>query len=154
MIGPLTSDFPTSQLDPDVLRPLVAKVLAFDARTGGWGPFGWSVDDVVRSLRVTVVAISRLNAVTEGDLVEARARLRGTLLQYALEWRRLTGLPTYGQSFEEPTVELLVSRSCRDLLQVLGTRMIANEEGLTMPPPPVMDWRHPPFGLVRLSTRA
>ncbi len=104
-------------------------------------------------LRVTVVAIARLSSVTDGHLVEARARLRGALLQYALEWRRLTGLPTFGQTFEEPTVELLVSRSCRGLLEALGARMIADDEGLHMPPLPVMNWRHPPFDLIRLSTR-
>ena len=149
----LTSGLYNTRLDPDQLRPLVAEVLACDPRTGGWGPFGWSLDDVVHWLRATVVAISRLSSVTDGDLVDARARLRGALLQYAVEWRQLTGLPVYGQSFEEPTVESLVSRSCKNLLLALGARMIADEEGLAMPPPPVMDWHHPPFDLIRLSAR-
>lgn len=150
----LASGLYNSRLNADELRPLVADVLLFDPRTGGWGPFGWDVDDVVRWLRATVVAISRVSEVTDGSLVEARARLRGSLLQYAVEWRNLTGLPTYGKNFEEPTVEFLVSRSCRDLLGVLGARMIADEEGVSIPPAPTMEWRHPPFGLIRLSTRA
>lgn len=148
----LTLGLFNEHLVADELRPLVQDVLLTDPKTGGWGPFGWDVDEVVRWLRVTVVAINRLGSVTDGDLVEARTRQRTAVLNYALEWRNLARLPGYGQMFEEPTLELLVNRSCRDLLSNLGMRLLADEEGRQLPPVPLIEWHEPPMNLIRVSS--
>jgi len=63
----------------------------------------------------------------------------------------LARMPGYGHTFEEPTVEFLVNRSCRDLLSNLGMRMLADEEGRELPPVQLREWHHPPLDLIRLT---
>jgi hypothetical protein len=139
------------RIDPEVLRPLIETIAATDPRTGGWGPFGLRVDEIVTWIQATVVAVEQLESVSDGQLRESRARQRFALLNYAKSWRRLAQMPEYGQMFEEPTLELFMNRSCRDLLFNLGVRLVADQDGRELPPVELIDWHQPPLDLMRIS---
>ena len=68
------------RIDPDVLRPLIEVIVSTDPRTGGWGPFGLGVDEIVTWIQATVVAVAQLESVSDGQLHESRARQRLALL--------------------------------------------------------------------------
>jgi hypothetical protein len=138
------------KLDPRNLRPLVAQVLRSDGRIGGWGPFGWDVNQVVDMLRATTLGVKRIATATDEDLIDARDRLRTAILDYSVSWRRLQELPGYGSTFERPTIDMVIERSCRDLATQLGMQALAEEEGRALPRVVVDDWRYPPLPLLPL----
>jgi len=140
------------KLDPRNLRPLVAQVLRSDGRIGGWGPFGWDVNQVVDMLRATTLGVKRIATATDEDLIDARDRLRTAILDYSVSWRRLQELPGYGSTFERPTIDMVIERSCRDLATQLGMQALAEEEGRALPRVVVDDWRYPPLPLLPLRT--
>ncbi len=117
-----------------------------------WGPFGWDAAKVVDMLRVMAVGINHVETgtVTDAELVEARERLRAALLDYAASWRDLAKLPDWGHTLERPTVDMLIERSCRDLIGQLGMQELAGEEGRRLAVPPPMNWQHPPMHLLPL----
>jgi hypothetical protein len=137
-------------LDPNNLRPLVAQVLKSDGRTGGWGPFGWDVHQVVDMLRATTLGVKRIATATDEDLIVARDRLRTAILDYSVSWRRLQELPGYGSTFERPTIDMVIERSCRDLATQLGMQALAEEEGRALRRVVVHDWHYPPLPLLPL----
>ena len=138
------------RIDSELIRPLIKAIVATDPRTGGWGPFGLGVDEIVAWMQATVVAVAQVDSVSDGQLYESRARQRFALLNYASSWRSLAQMPDYGQMFEEPTLELFMNRSCRDLLFNLGVRLVADQDGRQLPPVELIDWRQPPLDLMRM----
>jgi hypothetical protein len=142
----------TRRLDPVALRQLVDPVIRSMSGSDRWGPFGWDAAKVVDMLRVMAVGINHVETgtVTDAELVEARERLRAALLDYAASWRDLAKLPDWGHTFERPTVDMLIERSCRDLIGQLGMQELAGEEGRRLAVPPPMNWQHPPMHLLPL----
>ena len=138
------------KVDVSTIRPLVEDVLKSDTATGGWGPFGWDVNQVVDMLRVTVEGINHIGSATTRELTDARDRLRAAVLDYASSWKQLSRLPRYGHSFEQLTLDMLIERSCRDLVAQVGMEMLAKDEGQQLPPAPSIDWAHPPMHLLPL----
>ncbi len=146
----LTTGLYSRQLDAAALRPLVAAVMQAGAGGATWGPFGWDPDQVVDMLRVMCVGINHIEDATDAELVEARDRLRASVLRYLASWRDLTKLPDWGHAFERPTLDMLIERSCRDLIGQLGIHKLADEEGRLLPAPSITGWQCPPLHLLPL----
>lgn len=135
----------TGKLEKDTLRPLVEQLLKRDTRTGGWGPFGNDSEDLLRWMRASMAAIGVLPSISDEDFHEARSRLRAGIIDYATNWRYLARDPSYGKMFEPLSLELLMNRACRS---TLGIRRVADEDGETLPPVPVLRWSRPPARLL------
>lgn len=104
-------------------------------------------------LQAVVVALTEVHGVDDSVLIEARARQRFAILSYVNSWSQLRGMPTYGGMFEEPTLELLMNRAFYDLLLNIGCRLLADRERRELPPVPLIVWRQPPLGMMRITAR-
>jgi len=134
------------------IRPLLQQVL--DTREGSWGPFTATPGEVLNGMRAMTVAISRYDELTDGLFAEVRARHRMMILGYVRRYPAFARDSKFGSWFEDPNFELLLNRSCHDLLLQLGLRLIATDEGVQLPPVPIIPWKRPPQELLRLPNDA
>jgi hypothetical protein len=139
-------------LDVDQVLPQVEKLLI--AQSGGqWGAFALGARELVDGMRATLLAIDLYDELTDEMFEEARGRHRQALLDYIPRYRGWAADPKFGWQFEEPTMELLFNRSCRDLLLSLGLLVISHQEGPILPPLQLPPWHGLPSELQQLALR-
>lgn len=148
LIDTLAIGLHSKKLDRDVLRPLLADLAEHDSQLEQWGPFGFDIDSILDMLLATLKAINELDTITDQDLIDARAFQRQKVIAYAADFPKLSKSPAFGKQFEKITLELLVERSCRDLLFQLGLMIIGRERGETLMSPQNLNWNAPPLKLI------
>ncbi len=104
-----------------------------------------TVEEVVEALGCLLIGMATDRQASDAAFQEARLRYLQFVLSYQADQPRLAA--AFGSWFEEPTLELLINRSCRDLLTHLGLMEIAARQGRPLPPPLLIDWTRPPADL-------
>jgi hypothetical protein len=132
----------------DRVAPLIKAVIDPTGSGKGFGPFQASGEDIADYYFFLTRAAVEIEMLSDGLFVEARARYRDFLLAYLTDWAFLHGLPEYGPGFEQPTMELMVNNSCRDLLGSVAQLLAAKERGTELPPVVLHHWTRPPDALL------
>ena len=139
-------------LDGEIYRervaPLIKAVIDPTGSGKGFGPFQASGEDIADHYFFLTRAAVEVETLSDDLFVEARARYRDFLLAYLRDWAFLHGLPEYGPGFEQPTMELMVNNSCRDLLGSVAQILAAEERGTELPPVVLQHWTRPPDALL------
>jgi hypothetical protein len=138
------------EFDRAAIQPAIRAVLDERTTKQPSGPFGSVDHEFADYLESTFVAVQQLPDLDEGAFLEARARQRQAIVQYAHEWASLRQHPTFGSWFEDPTLEMLVNKACPHLLTNLGMRILADQRGEQLPPVHIEPWTRPPQILMRL----
>ena len=138
----------------DDLLPLIESLAPVPGAKVPWGPFTFDAERVLDFLRNTSMGISMLDNLRDEDLFEARDRQRDSVLHYLRDWPRLAALEYRGVSFERLSLNLLIQRSCRDLLQQLGMIGVARERGYALDSPSRATWVQPPASLLYQAVHA
>lgn len=144
----------SGEFDRDGILPLIIAVV--DPQRSGArpiGPFQNSAEDVADYYYALMLATSRVDQLTDGHFIEARARYREFVVMYLQNWPRLGALPVFGHTFEEPTLEALFNRCCKDLLTFLGLVQLSIERGVQPPPVLLTSWTGPPQQLINRAGR-
>jgi hypothetical protein len=131
--------------DPERVAPLARAVLDPTNAGGGYGPFANSVDNIIEFLGYELRGLDELEHAPDGWLLEARAREQQGMAWYVRDWARLSQDPVSGSAFEEPTLDFVVSNSCRNIVRNLGAMAIAREAGRTLPPVDLTPSTRPAF---------
>ena len=139
-------------LDGEIERERVARLIKAvvdpTAAGKGFGPFQASGEDIADYYFFLTRAAVEIDTLSDGLFVEARARYRDFLLAYLRDWAFLHGLPEYGPGFEQPTMELMVNNSCRDILGSIAQLLAAEDRGTQLPPVVLQNWTRPPDALL------
>jgi len=136
------------EIDRARVAPLIEAVIDPTGSGKGFGPFRASGDDIADYYFFLTRAAVEIEMLSDGLFVEARARYRDFLLAYLRDWTFLHGLPEYGPGFEQPTMQLMINNSCRDLLGALAQILAAEERGTELPPVVLQHWTRPPDALL------
>lgn len=142
----LTVGMHTGRLEDERLHRMVKALIGSAGLSRG--PFTLQIEELVRVLRATTVAIERLGTITDGQFVEARNRHRSALLEYSVSSHLFAGIRQHASLFAPPTIESLIEGSARDLLFNLGLLLLARDQKIVLPPLQLMDWHAPPLGLI------
>jgi hypothetical protein len=118
----------------EAITELIQQLLDRGPGNGEYGRFSQRSNEIVDGMWSMVVAMQHYDEVTDGMFYEARARLKPIILNYARDWPELSLDPLYGKSFEHPTWEFLINRSCSQLLVGLGLQLHAIEDGRSLGP--------------------
>lgn len=148
LIETLTIGLYNKKLDRDELKSLLADLAEHDSQLEQWGPFGFDIDSILDMLLATLTAVNELDSITDQDLINARAFQRQKVIAYAADFPKLSKSPVFGKQFEKITLELLVERSCRDLLFQLGLMIIGRDRGETRISPQTLNWNAPPLEII------
>jgi hypothetical protein len=136
------------EFDRDRVAPLLTAVIDPTGSGKGFGPFQASGTNIADYYYFLTRAARKLDSLSDGLFVEARARYRDFLLGYLANWAFLHDLPEYGPGFEQPTMEVMINNSCRDLLGTIGQLLAARERGTQLPPIVLQHWTRPPDALL------
>jgi hypothetical protein len=132
----------------DRVAPLITAVIDPTGAGTGFGPSQASGEEIADYYYFLTRATVGIDNLSDGQFTEARARYREYLLNYLRDWAFLRSSTEYGATFVEPTIELMVNTSCRDLLGFLGQLLAAAERGTELPPVILEHWTRPPDALL------
>jgi hypothetical protein len=136
------------EIERERVVPLINAVIDPAGSGKGFGPFQASGENIADYYFFLTRAAVEVETLSDGLFVEARARYRDFLLAYLRDWTFLHGLPEYGPGFEQPTMQLMINNSCRDLLGTLAQILAAEERGTELPPVVLQHWTRPPDALL------
>ena len=139
----------SNRFEHEAIAPLVRNVVDPGRSGRAHGPFGMTADDAGRFVGVMLRGVAALGTATDDALIEARARYRVFLLDYLRDRPELMAKhPTFASWFEEPTMELLFNRACKDVVMYLGMMQLAEHEGSVLLPVTAVTWSRPPDALL------
>jgi hypothetical protein len=138
----------SGEFDRENLVPLFRAVV--DSDGSGARPLAFQLggEDVADFFYALALAAARVDQLSDGYFIEARTRYRQFVLMYLQNWPALTASPQHGHLFEEPTLQVLFNRCCKDLLTFLGLMLVATERGVEPPPVLLLGWSGPPQQLI------
>ena len=134
----------------EAVTALIHELLMAGTNEGTWGPYRHTAQEVANGMWSMAVATQRFDQISDGMFQEARARLRPIALSYVSEWPALRRDPVFGQSYEQPTWDLFINGSCRQLLIGLGLQLLAQDDGRSLGPIQIENWNRPPPALAGL----
>jgi len=136
----LTDALNQNDWDQDRIAPLALAVVDPGALGRSFGPFAMSPAEVISYLGSMIRGLSVLDEASDGMLLEVRARHREFISWYMRDWASRRSEPSFGDWFEEPTLDFIISGSCRDVVRHLGGMDIARQSGQDLPPVQLGTW--------------
>jgi hypothetical protein len=118
----------------DLISSTIQAAFNHKSPAGTYGPFEQRATQVVDGMWSMVVAMQHYDELTDGMFLEAKARLEPIILNYVQQWPVLSQDPIYGPTYEQPTREFFINRSCSQLLIGLGLQILANADGRSLGP--------------------